>query len=54
VSAAGSLPLSYQWYLGGVSHPVSGATNATLVLTNLQAGQFGVYSVIVTTPLVPF
>jgi hypothetical protein len=35
VSAIGDLPLSYQWY-GLRSGPLANATNATLVLTNLQ------------------
>jgi hypothetical protein len=46
VTAAGSPPLSYQWYSGaGV---MSGQTNASLTLTNLQKSQAGPYSAVVT------
>ena len=40
VTAAGSAPFSYQWYLNG-SNLLAMATNATLVLTNVQPGQSG-------------
>ncbi|MGP8236222.1 MAG: immunoglobulin domain-containing protein, partial [Limisphaerales bacterium] len=46
VAATGSAPLSYQWELGGA--PLPGATNTTLVLTNVQPSQMGKYSVVVT------
>ena len=52
VAAGGMKPLSYQWYLG--TNPISATTNATatnavLVLTNVQLGQSGgLYSVLVT------
>ena len=39
VTATGSQPLSYQWSLNSTNIPL--ATNATLVLTNVQVGQFG-------------
>jgi hypothetical protein len=44
----GTLPITYQWYLNNVaissaSNPT--ATNATLVLTNLQVSNAGTYSV---------
>ncbi len=52
VAANGMKPLSYQWYLG--TNAISAmanltATNAVLVLTNVQLGQSGgLYSVLVT------
>jgi Pro-kumamolisin, activation domain/Concanavalin A-like lectin/glucanases superfamily/Immunoglobulin domain/Bacterial Ig domain/Immunoglobulin I-set domain/Viral BACON domain len=47
VNAGGSQPLSYQWSLNETNIPA--ATNATLVLTNVQLGQSGnIYSVLVT------
>jgi hypothetical protein len=54
VVAAGSVPLSYQWRLNGTNIPVATnptATNATLVLSNVQATQAGSYSVAVTNLL---
>ena len=44
VGVTGTAPLNYQWYNN--STPVTGATNATLTLTNVQAG--GTYDVVVT------
>jgi hypothetical protein len=49
VQAAGSAPLSYQWRLNGRDIP--GATQSSLVLTNVQAGAAGRYSVLVTNPV---
>ena len=43
VDARGSLPLFYQWKFNGVETP--GATNSTLILTNLQYDQAGYYNV---------
>lgn len=43
VSASGSAPLTYQWSLNGTA--IGGATNATLVLADVQPGQSGLYSV---------
>ena len=47
VAATGLSALAYQWYLG--SAPLSGATNATLRLPNVQTTNAGSYSVRVTT-----
>lgn len=46
VAAAGSPILRYQWYLN--NFPISGATAATLVITNAQSANAGVYRVVVT------
>jgi hypothetical protein len=48
VTASGTGPLNYQWFRDGVV--VAGATGSTLTLTNLQADQFGGYSVAVFSP----
>jgi hypothetical protein len=45
VSATGTPPLTYQWQFSG--GPLAGETNATLVLSNVQAAQAGSYSVVV-------
>ena len=42
-SARGTAPLTYQWSFNG--SPLAGATNTTLVLTNVQPTQAGTYSV---------
>ncbi|HXC98428.1 MAG TPA: immunoglobulin domain-containing protein [Verrucomicrobiae bacterium] len=48
VTTTGSTPLSYQWVVNG-SNMLAMATNATLVLTNLQLSQSGNnYSVVVS------
>ena len=47
VSAFGSLPLSYQWYYN-TNTLLTGATNLSLVLSNIQFGQSGTYSVVVS------
>jgi hypothetical protein len=44
--AVGNLPLAYQWYFA--SGPLSGATNTTLTLTNVSAGQAGNYWITAT------
>lgn len=49
VAAAGSPPLSYQWSFDGTN--IAGATNATLILTNIQATNTGNYSVLVSDNL---
>ncbi len=41
-SAQGSKPITYQWDFQG--QPIDGATNTTLVLTNVSAAQAGLYS----------
>jgi hypothetical protein len=46
VGASGTGPLSYQWFFG--ASPLSQQTNSTLVLSNVQPGQAGNYSVAVT------
>jgi hypothetical protein len=46
VVATGSPPLFYQWQFGATARP--GATNATLVLTNVQSTDQGRYTVVVT------
>ena len=49
VVAEGSEPLSYQWRKNGV--PIPQATNASLVLTNVQVGDSGgIFSVAVANP----
>jgi len=48
VEVQGNEPLSYQWRFNGVN--LAGATNAALVLTKLQPGQGGSYSVLVSNP----
>jgi alpha-tubulin suppressor-like RCC1 family protein len=49
VGLGGETPLSYQWTLNGTN--LIGATNATLTLTNLQAANAGVYTVVVSNAL---
>ena len=46
VMASGSPPLSYQWRFDDTDIP--GATNRSLVLSNVQPGEAGNYSVLVT------
>jgi len=47
VTATGSAPLAYQWFFQG-STALPGATNATLVLTNVLTNNAGAYQVRVT------
>jgi hypothetical protein len=44
--ALGTLPMKYQWYNGAIS--VTGATAATLTITNVNSGNVGAYSLRVT------
>src|ERR1017187_1875995 len=46
VAVSGSAPFSYQWNFNGSN--MSGATNASLTLTNVQATQAGSYSAVIT------
>ena len=46
VGADGSLPMAYQWYFNG--SPISGATGASLAVTNTLAGAVGAYQVAVS------
>ncbi len=46
VAATGTGPLSYQWCFSGT--PLAGATNATLLLTNVRGPNEGSYMVLVT------
>jgi sugar lactone lactonase YvrE len=46
VSASGTPPLAYQWRFNGTN--INRATSSTLVLTNVQLTDAGVYSVVVT------
>lgn len=46
VSAGGTAPFTYQWRKDGV--PIAGATGSTLTLSNVQTGNAGGYSVVVT------
>ncbi len=48
VTATGMRPLSYQWYFDGTNLP--GATNGTIILTNVQLANSGVYSVTIANP----
>jgi len=47
VFAGGSASLSYQWYFN-TNTALIGATNASLILTNIQTANSGGYSVVVT------
>ena len=46
VSVSGQRPVSYQWQFQNAS--LTGATNSTLFLTNVQHSQSGIYSVVVS------
>jgi hypothetical protein len=48
VGLVGTPPLSYQWRFN--SSNLSGATNATLLLSNLQPAQEGLYRVLISNP----
>src|SRR4029450_13414347 len=46
VLATGSIPLSYQWQKDGA--PIGGPSGSSLILTNIQPGDSGNYSVLVS------
>ncbi len=52
VTATGTAPLAYQWFLGATplvdGGNISGATSATLTINPVGAGDFGGYTVVVT------
>ena len=48
--AGGSPPLGYQWFFNA-TNPLASAMGPALVLTNVQAGQSGAYTVAVTNSL---
>ena len=48
VTARGTPPLTYQWVKDSPPVVIAGATNATLVLTNVQLSDSGLFRVIVT------
>src|SRR5439155_7304034 len=48
VNVTGALPRSFEWRFNGAL--IAGATNFSLVLSNIQAADKGVYSVLVSNP----
>ena len=50
VAAVGSEPFTYQWYFNNTTL-LSNATDSTLTLTNVQLGDAGAYSVLVSNPV---
>src|SRR5262249_51373536 len=46
VTADGAPPMSYRWLFNGAE--IAGATNASLLITNAQLAQDGLYSVVVS------
>jgi alpha-tubulin suppressor-like RCC1 family protein len=46
VGAAGTPPFGYQWYFDNLA--ISGGTQASLTVTNIQTNNVGVYNVVVT------
>ncbi|MBN2506890.1 MAG: immunoglobulin domain-containing protein [Verrucomicrobia bacterium] len=50
VVPSGSLPLSYQWWFNGTT-ALPNATNATLLLSNVQSAAAGSYTVVVSNGL---
>jgi large repetitive protein len=51
VTATGTAPLSYQWYIGGTA--ISGATSSTYSISNVQASNAGTYTVTVSNGTLP-
>jgi len=45
VVTGSAVPVSYQWFFTDTNNPISNATNASFVLTNLQQNQAGIYLV---------
>ena len=45
VTASGSTPLTYQWYFNGAA--IAGATASSYTITNVQASDSGLYTVVV-------
>ncbi|HEX3717620.1 MAG TPA: lamin tail domain-containing protein [Verrucomicrobiae bacterium] len=52
VTATGSAPISYQWQFNGAS--IAGATLSTFSISDVQPGNGGVYSVVVSNPVSSF
>jgi polygalacturonase len=50
VAAVGSEPFTYQWYFNNTTL-LSNETDSTLTLTNVQPGDDGLYSVLVSNPV---
>ena len=50
VSAYGAPPFTYQWLFNGTN--IAGATNSTLMLTNVQSSNAGVYNAVVSGLLI--
>ncbi len=48
VVASGVPPLGCQWFFEDLAHPVDGATNTSITLTNVQSNQAGHYFVEIT------
>ena len=46
ITVTGTAPLSYQWHFNETE--ISGATNRTLILTNVQLSAAGGYMIVVT------
>ena len=46
VTASGTAPLSYQWLFNAA--PIANQTNSTLLLSNVQSGQAGLYAVAIS------
>ncbi len=47
-AGVGPIPITYQWQLNATN--INGATNASLVLTNVQLTNQGIYDVVVSNP----
>jgi polyhydroxybutyrate depolymerase len=48
ITATGTLPLSYQWTFGAPPTNLDGATNNSLVITNVQTANQGPYQAVIT------